>query len=324
MKLLRRQFLRLAAATAAVPVFTPFARAQAYPAQPVRMIVGFPAGQAADSIARLTAQALGDRLGQQFVVENRPGAGGNIATEIVAHAAPDGYTLLMEVMTANAINASLYPHLNFDFIRDIAPVAPIGGGPYVMAVNPSVPARTVAEFIAYAKANPGQINMGSAGIGTPPHAFGALFIMMTGVDMVHVPYSGSYVPDLLSGRTQVVFSPIPTTVAQIRAGKLRALGVTTATRSPALPDVPPIADAVPGYDARGQFGIGAPKGTPDAIVDRLNKEIAAIVADPAIKARLLDLGIVAMTMTPGEYGRDIVAETEKWAKVVKAAGMKID
>jgi tripartite-type tricarboxylate transporter receptor subunit TctC len=324
MKLERRQFLHLAAGAAAIPAISRFAWAQAYPTQPVKLIVGFPAGQAADSLARLVAQALSARLGQQFIVENRPGAGGNIGTEAVVKAAPDGYTLLMEVMTASAINVSLYPHLNFNFIRDVAPVALIGGGAYVMAINPSVPAKTVAEFIAYAKANPGKINMGSAGIGTPPHAFGELFKMMTGVDMVHIPYGGSYVPDLLSGQLQVVFAPIPTAIAQIRAGKLRALAVTAKTRSKALPDTPSIAESVPGYDASGYFGIGAPKSTPAALVDKLNREINAAVADPAMKAKLVDLGVEPIPMTPAEYGKLIADETEKWAKVVKAAGMKVD
>ena len=324
MKLPRRQFLQLAAGAVALPATAQFASAQTYPSQPVRMIVGFPAGQAADSLARIVAQGLSQRLGQQFVAENRPGAGGNIGTEAVVRAQPDGYTILMEVMTSNAINASLYKHLSFNFIRDIAPVACIGGGSYVVAVNPSLAAKTLPEFIAYAKANPGKINMGSAGIGTPPHAFGELFKMMAGVDMVHVPYKGSYVPDLLSGQVQVVFSPIPTVIAQIKAGKLRALGVTSAKRSSALPDVPSVADFVPGYDATGYFGFGAPAHTPAAIVDKLNKEINASVADPAATAKLLSLGVQPMPMTPAEYGKLIASETEKWAKVVKAANMMVD
>ena len=293
MKLPRRQFIQLTAAAAALPATAQFAWAQAYPAQPVRVIVGFPAGQAADSLARIVSQAVGERLGQQFIVENRPGAGGNIGTEAVVRAQPDGYTILMEVMTANAINASLYKNLSFNFVKDIAPVACIGGGAYVVAVNPSLPIKTLAEFVAYAKANPGKINMGSAGIGTPPHAFGELFKMMAHVDMVHVPYKGSYVPDLLSGQVQVVFSPIPTVIAHIKSGKLRALAVTSAKRSPALPDVPPVADTVPGYDASGYFGFGAPAHTPAAVVDKLNGAInASIVADPA-KAKLVSLGIDA-------------------------------
>jgi tripartite-type tricarboxylate transporter receptor subunit TctC len=324
MKLLRRQFLHLAAGVAALPAALQFAWAQAYPTQPVRVIVGFPAGQAADSLARIVAQALSQRLGQQFIVDNRPGAGGNIGTDVVVRSAPDGYTILMEVMTSNAINASLYPDLNFNFIRDIAPVAIIGGAAYVVAVNPSVPANTLPEFIAYAKANPGKINMGSAGIGTPPHAFGELFKMMAGVDMVHVPYKGSYVPDLLSGQVQVVFSPMPTVVAQVRAGKLRALAVTSKQRSAALPDAPAIGEFVPGYDASGYFGFGAPKSTPTDIIDKLNKEIKASVVDPPVKEKLVTLGIEPMQLTPAEYGKLIADETEKWAKVVKAAGMKME
>jgi tripartite-type tricarboxylate transporter receptor subunit TctC len=324
MTLPRRQFLQLAAGAAALPAFVQTAWADNYPSGPVHMITGFPAGQAADSLARLTAQALSQRLGQQFIVENRPGAGGNIGTEVVAKSAPDGYTLLMEVMTANAINASLYKKLNFDFARDIAPVALIGGGAYVMTVNPAVPAKTVPEFIAYAKANPGKIDMGSAGIGTPPHAFGELFKIMAGVDMVHVPYSGSYVPDLLSGEVQIVFAPIPTAVAQIRAGKLRALAVTSKTPSPALPGVPSIGEFVPGYDASGYFGIGAPKDTPADIVNKLNATINASIVDPDVKARLIDLGVAPMPLSPAEYGKLIADEIAKWAKVVRTSGMKVD
>jgi tripartite-type tricarboxylate transporter receptor subunit TctC len=324
LKILRRHFLKLAAGAATLPIVSRAAWAEAYPARPVRMVVGFPAGQAADSLARIVAQSLAERLGQSFLVDNRPGAGGNIGTEVVVKSPADGYTILMEVVTANTINVSLYPDLSFNFIRDIAPVALIGGGAYVMAVNPGVPAKTIPEFIAYAKANSGKINMGSAGIGTPPHAFGELFKMMAGVDMVHVPYKGSYVPDLLSGQVQVVFSPIPTTVAQIRAGQLRALGVTTAKRSNALPDVPSIGEFVKGYDATGYFGIGAPKNTPADIIDKLNSTITASVTDPAVKAKLVNLGVEPMPMTPAEFGKLITEETEKWAKVVKTAHMKVD
>jgi len=324
MNLPRRKLLQLAVGAAALPAVLRFAFAQSYPLQPVRMIVGFPAGQAADSLARIVAQALSQRLGQQVIVENRPGAGGNIGTEAVVRAAPDGYTILMEVMTSNAINATLYPNLNFNFIKDIAPVAIIGGGAYVMTVNPSVPAKTVPEFIAYAKAKPGKINMGSAGIGTPPHAFGELFKMLAGVDMVHVPYKGSYVPDLLSGQVQVVFAPIPTVIAHIKSGKLRALAVTATKHSEALPDTPTIAEFVRGYDASGYFGFGAPSRTPKDIIDKLNTEIKAIVVDPRIKEKLVSLGIEPMQLTSAEYGKLIVAETEKWTKVVKTAGMKAD
>jgi tripartite-type tricarboxylate transporter receptor subunit TctC len=320
----RRQFLRLAAAITALPATARLAWAQAYPTQSVRVVVGFPAGQAADSIARLGAQTLSKGLGQQFVVENKPGAGGNIGTETVVRAAPDGYTLLMEVMTANAINATLYKNLNFNFIRDIAPVAVVGGAPYVVAINPSVPANTLAEFIAYAKANPGKINMGSAGIGTPPHAFGQLFMMMAGVDMVHVPYKGSYVPDLLAGQLQVVFSPMPTVIAQIRAGKLRALAVTSAKRSQQLPDVPSVGEVVKGYDATGYFGFGAPKGTPAAIVDKLNKTLNGGWDDAETRSKLETLGVEKLQLSPAEYGKLIADETEKWAKVVAAANMKVE
>jgi tripartite-type tricarboxylate transporter receptor subunit TctC len=324
MYLQRRQFLRLAAGAAALPAVSQFAWAEGYPTQAVHVIVGFPAGQAADSLARIVSQGLSQRLGQQFIVDNRPGAGGNIGTEAVARATPDGYTILMEVMTANALNASLYQNLSFNFIHDIAPVAIIGAAAYVMTVNPSVPAETVPEFIAYAKANPGKINMGSAGIGTPPHAFGELFKLMAGVDMVHVPYKGSYVPDLLSGQVQVVFAPIPTVVAQVRAGKLRALGVTSKQRSAALPDTSCIGDFVKDYDASGYFGFGAPKNTPADVIDKLNKEIRAAVADPPNKEKLVTLGVDPMQMTPAEYGKLIAGETEKWAKVVKTAGIKAE
>jgi tripartite-type tricarboxylate transporter receptor subunit TctC len=322
MKLLRRQFLNLAAGAVALPAISRFAWAQAYPTRPVHMIVGFPAGNASDIIARLIAQSLSERLGQQFVVENRPGAGSTIGTGVVVRAQPDGYTLLMEVMTANAINASLYPDLNYNFIRDVAPVGIIGRGSFVMVVNPSVPAKTVPEFIAYAKANPGKINMASAGNGTATHAFGELFKMMAGVDIVHVPYRGSFLPDLLGGQVQIVFGPISQLVALIRTGKLHALAVTSATRSAALPDIPAVGDFVPGYEASGLYGVGAPKNTPPEIVNKLNKEINAALSDPKIEARLVDIGVVPMPMTPADFGRLIVDETEKWGKVVKFAGMK--
>lgn len=322
MKLLRRQFLNLAAGAVALPAISRFAWAQAYPTRPVHMIVGFPAGNASDIIARLIAQSLSERLGQQFVVENRPGAGSTIGTGVVVRAQPDGYTLLMEVMTANAINASLYPDLNYNFIRDVAPVGIIGRGSFVMVVNPSVPAKTVPEFIAYAKANPGKINMASAGNGTATHAFGELFKMMAGVDIVHVPYRGSFLPDLLGGQVQIVFGPISQLVALIRTGKLHALAVTSATRSAALPDIPAVGEFVPGYEASGLYGVGAPKNTPPEIVNKLNKEINAALSDPKIEARLVDIGVVPMPMTPADFGRLIVDETEKWGKVVKFAGMK--
>jgi len=261
-KLPRRKFLYLAAGAAALPALSWHARADTYPSRPVRLIVGFPAGNASDIVTRLMAQSLSERLGQQFIVENRPGASGNIGTEVVVRAPPDGYTLLMTVVTGNAINATLYPNLNFNFIRDIAPVASIGGGAYVMVVNPSVPAKTVPEFIAYAKANPGKINYASAGIGGPTHIFGELFTMMAGVDLLHVPYRGSFLPDLLGGQVQAVFGPISQLIEHIRSGKLRALAVTTATRQAALPDIPTVAEFLPSYEGSVWYGVGAPKTSP--------------------------------------------------------------
>ena len=292
-----------------------------YPTRPVRIIVAFPAGNASDTIARLAAQSLSERLGQSFIIENRPGAGGNIGAELVVRAPPDGYTLLV-VSGVNAVNATLYEKLNFNFMRDIAPVASICGVPDVMVVNPSIPAKTVPEFIAYAKANPGKINMASAGNGSASHVTGELFKMMTGVDLVHVPYRGSFIPDLLGGRVQVVFAPIPVAIAYIRTGKLRALAVTGAARSKALPDIPTVAEFVPGYEASGWYGIGVPEKTPAEIIDKLNKEITACLADPGIKARLSDLGAVPMPMTSEEFGKFIAAETEKWARVIRAANIK--
>jgi len=321
MKLPRRKFLHLAAGAAALPAASRIASADTYPSRPVRIIVGFPAGNTSDTIARLAGQSLSERLGQQFIVENRPGAAGNIATEFVVRAAPDGYTLL-QVISGNAANVTLYANLNFDFMRDIAPVASICRVPDVMVVNPSVPAKTVPEFIAYAKANPGKINMASAGNGSASHLAGALFEMMAGVDLVHVPYRGSFVPDLLGGQVQVVFPPIPTVIGYIRAGKLRALAVTSAARSEALPDIPTVAETVPGYEASAWYGMGVPENTSAEIIGRLNKEIVAALADSTIKARLSDLGAVPMPMTPGEFGKFIADETEKWGKVIRAAHIK--
>jgi tripartite-type tricarboxylate transporter receptor subunit TctC len=323
MKLPRRQFLHLAAGAAALPVVLQVATAQPYPTRPVRVTVGFPAGGVADILARLIGQRLSERLGQPFIVENRPGASSNVATEAVVRAPPDGYTLLM-VGTPNAINATLYDKLNFDFIRDIAPVASINRGPLVMEVNPVVPAKTVPEFIAYAKANPGKINMASPGNGTAGHVAGELFKMMTGVNMLHVPYRGSpqAITDLLGGQMQVTFDPLISSIEHIRAGKLRALAVTTATRSQALPDIPAVADFVPGYEATQWNGIGAPRNTPAEIVDKLNKEFNAVLADPGIKVRLADLGLTVLTASPAGLGEFIAEETEKWGKVVKLAGIK--
>jgi tripartite-type tricarboxylate transporter receptor subunit TctC len=317
-KLLRRQFLHLAAGAAALSVLSRNASAQTYPTRSARLIVGFPAGNASDIFARLIAQSLSERLGQQFVVENRPGAGGNVGTEVVVRASPDGYTLLL-VLTSNAINATLYANLNFNFTRDIAPVASIVDAPYAMVVNPS---KSVPEFIAYAKANPGKLNMASAGIGGATHVFGELFMRMAGVNLLHVPYRGNFMPDLLGGQVQVLFAPITHSIEYIRTGKLRALAVTSATRSAALPEIPTVAEFVPGYEASGWYGIGAPKNTATEIIDRLNKEINAALADPKMKARLDDLGAVPMSMTPAEFGKFIAAETEKWAKVIKAANIE--
>jgi tripartite-type tricarboxylate transporter receptor subunit TctC len=323
LKLRRRQFLHLAAGAAALPALSRVAKAQTYPTRPVRIIVGFPASNASDIVARLTGQTLSERLGQQFIVDNRPGAGGNIGTEVVVKAPSDGYTLL-SISPSAATNATLYDNLNFNFVRDIAPAAGIGRAPYVMVVNPLLPAKTVPEFIAYAKANPGKINMASAGIGSLSHMCGELFKAMAGVNMVHVPYRGSFLPDLLGGQVQVVFSPISQSIGQIRTGKLRALAVTTATRQAALPDIPTVAEFVPGYEASGWYGIGVPKNTPIEIIDRLNKEINAALADPKIKARLADIGAVPMPMTPAEFGKFIADETEKWGKVIRAANIKPD
>ncbi len=287
------------------------------------MVVGVPPGLAPDIGARLIGQGLSERLGQPLVIENRPGAGSNIATELVVRAPADGYTLLV-VSTANAINATFYANLPFDFARDIAPVASINRNPFVMVVNPSLPARTVPEFIAYAKANPGKINMASSGNGTLPHLCGELFKMMTGVDLVHVPYRNSYIPDLLGGQVQVLFDGIAGVTEYIRTGKLRALAVTTATRQSVLPDVPTVSEFVSGYEASGYLGIGAPRSTPVPIIEMLNKEINAVVADPDVKARLIGLGVEPMSMTPAEFGKFIAGNTEKWAKVIKFANIKPD
>ncbi len=323
MKLPRRKFLRLAAGAAALPAVSRIARAQAYPSRPVRIIVPFPAGQATDTIARLMGQSLSERLGPSFVIENRTGAGGNIGTESVVRATPDGYTLLL-IGLSNAMNATLYKKLNFNFIRDIAPVASIGGVPYLMVINPSVPARTVPEFIAYAKANPGKINMGSSGSGSVSHVFGERFKTMTGINLVHVPYRGGYVPDLLSGQVQVVFGTISSCIQYIRGGMLRALAVTTATRSDVLPDIPTLGEFVPGYEASQWYGVGAPKDTPTEVIDKLNNEINAVAADPLITARLAGLGVDPMSMTSAAFGKLIADEIEKWGKVIRAANIKAE
>jgi tripartite-type tricarboxylate transporter receptor subunit TctC len=323
MKLPRRTFLHLAAGAAALPATSRFAWALAYPTRPVRIIVPFPAGQATDTIARLMGQSLLERLGQPFVIENRTGAGGNIGTENVVRATPDGYTLLL-VGLSNAMNATLYKKLNFNFIRDIAPVASIGDAPYVMVINPSVPAKTVPEFIAYAKANPSKINMASSGSGSASHVFGERFKMMTGINLVHVPYRGGFVPDLLSGQVQVVFCTISTSIQYIRGGMLRALAVTTATRSDVLPDIPTLAEFVPGYDASYWYGVGAPKDTPAEVIDKLNNEINAVAADHLIKARLAGLGVDPMSTTSAAFGKLIADETEKWGNVIRALNIKAE
>ena len=319
----RRNFLHLAAGAAALPLLSRFAGAQAYPARPVRIIVGAAPGGANDIMARLIGQWLSERLGQPFVIESRPGAGTNIGTEAAVRAPADGYTLLL-CSTPNATNAALYDKLNFNFIRDIAPVAGISSEPHVMVVNPFVPTKTVPEFIAYAKANSGKISMASAGNGTPAHVSGELFKMMTGVSLVHVPYRGAgpALVDLLSGQVQVMFPTMSSSIEYVRAGKLRALAVTSATRSEALPQTPTVGDFVPGLEATYWTGIGAPKSTPADIVDKLNKDINAGLVDPTIKARLANLGANAFEGSPADFGRLIAEETEKWAKLIKFAGVK--
>jgi tripartite-type tricarboxylate transporter receptor subunit TctC len=299
------------------------ARAQTYPARPVRIVVGFAAGGPTDILARLVGQWLSERLGQQYVIENRPGAGGNIATEAVVNAPADGYTLLL-VAPANTINATLYDKLNFNFIRDIAPVASIMRSFYVMEVNPSVPAKTVPEFIAYAKANPGKMNMGSSGSGSVSHVFGERFKMMTGINLIHVPYRGGYVPDLLSGQVQVAFGTISSLHQYIRGGMLRALAVTTATRSDVLPDIPTLAEFVPGYEASQWYGVGAPKDTPPEVIDKLNKEINAVAADPLIKARFAGLGVDPMSITSAAFGKFIADETERWGNVIRVLNINAE
>ena len=325
MSLPRRLFLHLAAGAAALPAISRVARAQAYPTRPVRLIVPFGPAGATDITARLIGQWLSERLGQQFVVENRPGAGGNIGTEAVVRAAPDGYTLLY-VTTANASNATLYDKLNFNFIHDIAPVAAIISFPYIMVVNPSVPAKTLPEFITYAKANPGKINMASPGIGSTPHVNGELFKVMTGTNMVHVPYrsAAAVMTDLLSGQVQLYFGTTASSLEYVRTGKLRALGVTIERRLDALPEIPTVAEFVPGYEASNWYGVGAPKATPAQIIDKLNKAISAGLADPNMKARFADLGGTVLPGSPADFGKLIADETEKWAKVVKFAGIKAD
>jgi len=319
----RRQFLHLAGGAIALPSTSRIARAEAYPARPVRIIVGFAAGGAGDILARIIGRWLSERLGQPFIVENRPGAGSNIATEAVVRAQPDGYTLLL-VTAANAINATFYDNLNFVFLRDIAPVASLVREPWVILLNPSVPAKTVPELIDYAKSNPAKINMASLGIGTGPDVAGELFQMMTGIKVLHVPYRGGALAltDLLGGQVQMYFGTVPTTIGYIKSGRLRALAVTASTRVGALPDIPTVGEFVPGYEASALFGIGVPRNTPAEIVSKLNTEINAALADPKMKARHAELGDTALPLSPADFGKIMGDETEKWGKVVKFAGIK--
>ena len=325
MKLPRRNFMHLAAGAAALPAASRFAWAQAYPMRPVRIIIGFAPGGVVEIVARLIGQSLSERLGQPFIIESRPGAASNIATEAVVRAPPDGYTLLV-VSSANAINATLYDKLNFVFLRDIAPIASIIRHPFVMVVNPAVPAKTVPEFIAYAKANPGKLTMASGGIGAATHLAGELFKVMTSVDIVHVPYRGlaTSLTDLLGGQVQVAFASTVSSIEYVKTGRLRALAVTAATRSDALPDIPTVDEFVPGYEASIWFGIGAPNNTPTEILDKLNNEINAAVADPNMKARLADLGGTILAGSPADFGKFIADETEKWGKVIRAVNIKAD
>jgi tripartite-type tricarboxylate transporter receptor subunit TctC len=324
MKLRRRKFLHLAAGAAALPAVSRFARAQTYPTRPVHIIVPVAPGGALDIIARMIGQWLSERLGQQFVIDNRPGAGTNIGIEVAVHAAPDGYTLLL-IPASVTTNATLYTDLSFNFIRDITPIAMISSLPLVMEVTPSVPAKTVSEFIAYAKANPGKISMASGGSGSASHVGGELFKMTTGIDMTHVPYRGGApaLLDLIGGQVQVMFSPLPESIGAIKGGTVRPLAVASLTRSEALPEVPTVADTVPGFEASTWQGIGAPKNTPADIVDSLNKQINAALADSGIRARLADLGSVPMPMSSADFEKLIVAETDKWAKVIRAANIKL-
>lgn len=325
MRISRRNYLRLAVGLAGLSAIAPDAIAQTYPARPVRIIVGFAPGGAADITARLIAQWLTDQLGQQFVVENRPGAGTNIGTEAVVNSATDGYTLLL-VSVANTVNATLYEKLSFDFLHDIVPVAGLVRGPLVMDLALSVPAKTVPDFIAYAKANPGKINMASAGNGTPGHMAGELFKLSTGLDLVHVPYRGAApaLTDVLAGQVQLLFDNLPTSLEHIRAGKVRALAVTTAERSPAVPDLPTVAEFVPEYEVSSWFGIGAPRGTPAAVIDKLNATINDGLAAAKLQARIAEMASVPMRLSPAQFGTLLVAETAKWARVVKLSGARAD
>ena len=325
MKLARRRFLHLAAGAAALPTASRFAWAQAYPSRPVRLIIGYPPGGSADITARLTGQWLSERLGQPVVIESRPGAATNLATEAVVRASPDGYTLLL-VAPANAINATLYDKLNFDFLRDIVPVAGIIRFPNVVVVNPSLPIKTIPELIAYAKANPGKLNMASSGNGSTIHMSGELFKMLTGINMVHVPYRGGApaLTDLIAGQVHVMFDNIPTSAEHIKAGRLRGLAVTSASRSQVLPDLPTVADFLPGYEASAWYGLGVPKNTPDEVIDKINKAMNAVLADPKSQARFAELGASLLPGSPADFSRLVADETEKWGKVVRFSGAKPD
>jgi tripartite-type tricarboxylate transporter receptor subunit TctC len=326
MKLGRREFMRIGGAAAgalALPGCPRLARADTYPSRPVHMIIGFPPGSAPDIVGRLAGQWLSDRLGQQFVVENRPGAGSNIGTETVVRAQPDGYTVLLDVLS-NVLNAWLYQNLSFNFMHDIAPISTVANAPYVVLVTNGLPAATVPELIAYAKANPGKINFASGGNGTSTHIFGVMFMMMTGTELVHVPYRTNYMSDLISGQVQMIINPIPQSMEFVKAGKVRALAVTTEKRLDALADLPTVGEFVPGYVATGWYGMGAPKDTPADIVGKLNAALVAGLAEPAAKARLADLGVEAMPMQPEQFGKFIASENEKWGKVIRAANIKLD
>lgn len=325
MRLPRRQFLHLAAGAALLPAVSGTAWAQSYPSRPIRLLVGYPPGGSADMTARLMGQWLSERLGQSFVIENRAGAGTNIATEAVVRAAPDGYTLLL-VAPANAINATLYEKLNFDFLRDVVPIAGIIRFPNAVVVNPSVPVKSIPELIAYAKANPGKLNMASSGNGSTIHMSGELFKMLTGINMVHVPYRGGALAltDLIAGQVQVMFDNVPTCAEHIKSGKLRGLAVTSTTRSDVLPDLPTVADFLPGYEASAWYGLAAPKGTSPEIVATLNKAVNAILADPAAKARFTEIGAILLPGSAADFGKLVADETEKWGKVVKFAGARVE
>jgi tripartite-type tricarboxylate transporter receptor subunit TctC len=323
MTLSRRTFLDLALGAGALPVWPGVASAQAYPSRPVQMIVGFPPGSAPDIVARLAGEWLSERLGQQFVIEDRPGASSNPATERVARAQPDGYTLLLEVLT-NVLNASLYQNLSFNFMRDIVPVAPVANASYAILVTNSLPVKTLPEFVGYAKANPGKVNMASGGVGASSHIFGVLFMMRAGIELVHVPYRTNYMPDLIGGQVQMVINPAPQSMEFVKAGKVRVLAVTTGKRLPSLPDIPTVAEFLPGYEAVGWYGIGAPKGTPAEIVGRLHDAIDAAVSEPAAKARLAGLGVEPMRMTPQEFAKFIADENDKWGKVIRSANISLE